>query len=634
MTFRKSSLILIALSMVAALVGCSSSSKPITVTLSSVGTSLAVNSQTPITATVANDSKAGGVKWACTPAATCGSFSATTTASGVATTYTAPGIITSNVVITATSVDNTAITASTSAITISGATLTPNSSYVYSLSGDDVNSLYSVSGVFTVGADGTTITGGEQDYVDFSVPGNHDLINGTGSSVSVTADGNLQITLVTCLIEDCTQADTTVGVAGTETFNGTVTPMNPNKALITEFDASATSSGELNLQDAVAAAATPSGGYAFSLSGLDSQEYAVSLGGVINVDGAGGTISGAHSVYDMNDSFLTGLYPQQPFSASTVSSPDAMGRVVFTLNNPTFGSFVLIGYIVDSNKIRLVENYLDGFGGTTGGTARSQGANTETFTPTSVAGQTYVVGLLGLDGCGPLQVAAQLTLNADNTVAGFVNYNDFCNGVVNVYPTTASALVVGGTWLQDAITGRVSVSNLSDDSSNFQPFDVQLYPDGNGTVMSISMDTFDAMGGRGVMQTTGQGTGAGPFAMNLTGWDYGAGQELDAVGPIVSDGSASFSGLTDLTWFGTLAAGPTYPGNPTTGAFAVDANGVDYDGTILGVDVDNCSVYGVAANPCPTPGDVFVFYVFDPNGENVAIETDTNQLTLGYFIQQ
>ena len=79
MTYRKSILLLISLSMIAALVACSSSSTPpITVTLSVVPTSLQVGATQAITATVANDSANRGVTWSCTPgnsAATCGSFS-------------------------------------------------------------------------------------------------------------------------------------------------------------------------------------------------------------------------------------------------------------------------------------------------------------------------------------------------------------------------------------------------------------------------------------------------------------------------------------------------------------------------------------------------------------------------------
>ena len=85
-------------------------------------------------------------------------------------------------------------------------TLTPGN-YVFSLSGTDTDVIYpdfvsySVSGVFTVGPDGATITGGEQDLVDYSydlrdpVPG-APAFTGTVCP-SGDGTGNLVITLNT-----------------------------------------------------------------------------------------------------------------------------------------------------------------------------------------------------------------------------------------------------------------------------------------------------------------------------------------------------------------------------------------------------------------------------------------------------
>jgi len=619
-------LTMLALATIAGLTGCSNGSHPLTVKLSTVASSLAVNSQTKITATVANDSKNGGVTWSCTPAATCGSFSATTTASGVATTYTAPALVASNVAITATSVTTPTIMASTSAITISGATLAAGS-YVFSLNGRDSNSLYTVAGVFTVGQDGTTITAGEQDYADLSIPAN-DLINGSGvSTVTTTADGNLQITLVTCLgtgPNACAGTDSSLPSGGTEVLNGTVTPLNPNKALITEFDASATSSGELDLQNATAAATAPAGGYAFDVNGLDGSGSAVSIGGVFTVDGAG-TISGTNSTLDVNDAWSGTTYQGETLVAgqSTVTGPGTSpGRVVITLDTTDFGTIAFAGYIVDSTTIRLVE-LIDAFGASTGGTAFSQGANTGTFTASSVAGQTYVVGLNGWEAVAPLQVAAQLTFAANGNVTGFMNYNDF----TGTGPTTPST-ITGGTWLQDPVTGRVTATGIADATTT--SFNAQFYPDGNGNVTAVTMDINDAIGGRGFLQSAAAAP-SGPYAMGATGWEFDLALEFDAAGPVTASGTAlSFGGFADVNWL--TSPGPTYPNSPVSGAFAASANGTS-NGHILGLDVDVCSIYGVGAG-CSSPGDVFVYYLIDAAGDNIAIETDTNQMTLGYFTQQ
>lgn len=627
MTILKSILFLTALALFTALTGCSSSNStppppPITVTLSSVGSTLIVNSQTPITATVANDPIAGSVNWSCTPSASCGTFNPTSTASGAATTYTAPATVTSGVVITATLATGATISASTSSISIGAAALAAGS-YVFSLSGFDINSQYTVAGVFTVNGTGI-ITAGEQDYIGLG-PEYNDQINGSGvSNATTTADGNLQITLVTCNLLDCTGTDSNLPSGGTEILNGTITPLNPNKALITEFDLTATSNGELDAQSATPASTPPVGSYAFNANGVDTSADPISIGGVFTVDGAG-TISGTNSTLDINDAGITYQGETLVAGQSTVTGPDASGRIVFTLDTTDFGTIAFAGYIVDSTTIRLAETS-DSSGLSTGGTAFSQGANTGTFTPTSISGQTYVVGLAGWDSYYALQVAAQLTFNADNSVTGFINYNDF----FAAYPQTPSALVAGGTWLQDPVTGRVTMSGLADNTGNFT-FDAQLYPDGNGNAMALSMDLDDAIGGPGYLQTPTAYTASnfnGPYATSISGWDNYYGYDFNAAGPVVADGVGTFTGFTDVNWFGSTT---TYPDVTTAGTFTAAGAG-DFSGTVTGVDVLTCPTYGFGTTSCAT--DVFVYYLIDAAGDNIAIETDTNQMALGYLTQQ
>ena len=103
-----------------------SSSNAVTVTLAPTTASVAAGKMQAVTATVTNDSASKGVTWAlsCATANGCGSLSATTSASGTAIMYTAPGTVPSpaTVTITATSVtDGTKSAAATITIT-AGAT--------------------------------------------------------------------------------------------------------------------------------------------------------------------------------------------------------------------------------------------------------------------------------------------------------------------------------------------------------------------------------------------------------------------------------------------------------------------------------------------------------------------------------
>jgi hypothetical protein len=71
-------------------------------------TSVAMGMSVQVTATVSNDSAAKGVNWSCTPANSCGSFNPTSTASGAATTYSAPATVPpgASVVVIATAVSD------------------------------------------------------------------------------------------------------------------------------------------------------------------------------------------------------------------------------------------------------------------------------------------------------------------------------------------------------------------------------------------------------------------------------------------------------------------------------------------------------------------------------------------------
>jgi hypothetical protein len=467
--------------------------------------------------------------------------------------------------------------------------------YVFSLAGQDSATSgfpYYVAGAFKV--QGGTITGGEQDFVDFNVFTLQDTI--TGGSVTTTADGNLKITLTT--------GDNSVGVGGVETLHGTL--VSSSKALITEFDASATSSGELNLQTSTA---TGQGGYAFFVTGVDSFEARVVIGGVVNVDGAG-TISGSGSVIDINN--MGNVLQNQPIDPSTVSAPDAFGRVQVSLDLTTsgIGGIGLVGYVVDGNRIRFVENSNDPndtLFGVTGGTAFAQGANTGVFSAASIAGSSFVVGTTGLDPNGFFQAAGVFTTNVDlTTVSGTLNFNDL-TGIGAQAP-----LPFVGTYTVDA-TGRVTVQDTTDG------FTLEMYLDGNGNGTVASMDNSDVLAGQAYLQTGGGSFNAasfsGSYGLDATGTDLNL-LQVDSVGPVDADGIGALSGIVDQN---SLSAGPI-AGLTLTGDFVADPSGVfTTNAGITGLDVLN-----------PANQGAFSYYLID-NQRAVAIETDPNQLTLGYF---
>lgn len=597
-----------------AIIAITATTGAVTVTLGTTPSSLQINGGTGITAFVNNDSLNEGVRWSVTcnstGAGACGTFSAATTASGTATDFTAPAAAPTggSVTVTATSVASPTASAS-AAISISGPNTTlGDGSYVFSLSGVSAatGGPFSVAGVFAVS--GGLIASGQQDFNNLSTVA-HDTINSATSTIATTTDGNLQIVLDT--------QDTSVGVGGLETFNGTLACTCT--AFITEFDTSATGSGTLDSQTSIPA---PSMGYAFSVAGIDSGSNPLAVGGILNVDGTG-TISGTNSVFDINDASFApdsgfGVLQNQTFAASTVTPPDSTGRITFSLV-PSAASGVppisLVGYIVDDTRIRLVETS-DTFGGATGGTALAQGpANTDAFT--TIGGNSYVFGISGVDGVGVLQAAGVLTAGGSGvsgTVSGTINYNDLTGTGIQA-PAS-----VTGTYTLDA-TGRVTMTGVTNGSGvGDVSFNVQLYLSGAGTALVATMDTSDVLAGLGYGQNGSftPSTFFGGYTLAAGGVDSVNENPLFTIGPVTADGTEHLTGFADLNWLNpsTLTADL-----PVTGAFVQSSGGI-FTGTITGLDVTTC------ATACTN--DVFTYYLIDSTNL-VAIETDANQLTLGYF---
>ena len=138
-TFTAPSLVPInsTVTMTAALTADASQTASLTLTVTSVGITVAINTSTTslgtgssgyYSATVTNDSDGAGVTWSASCGSSdCGSFSSTTTLSGVSTTYTAPAGVPSGgtVIITATSVADTTRSASVTITITQGSTTQP-----------------------------------------------------------------------------------------------------------------------------------------------------------------------------------------------------------------------------------------------------------------------------------------------------------------------------------------------------------------------------------------------------------------------------------------------------------------------------------------------------------------------------
>jgi len=595
--------VLIATTAFAFLSGCGSSSHPV-ITFVSPPTSVSAGATASFNVTVAHGPN--GVTWSLS----CGTSSNPTSQCGTlvnpsffAVTYQAPvSVLTGNVVITATSVDDhSRFAAATFSVGAPAAVALPDGNYVFQLSGQDINGTFNAAGVFTMASG--AITGGEEDFTDplFVLV---DVSITNASTITATQDGNLQVILAT------NSSKIGVGGNGLETLNLAVTSNSvgtiPTGGLVNWFDDFATGTGQLSLQDATSAKSAPGGGFAFVTSTGAINGCAGSIGGVINVDNipAAGDISGAGSVVDVN---ICGTVEQdQLILPSAVIGPDSMGRV---LVNVKLGSKKLnyAGYIVNSSNVVLVET-ADSFALNTGGIALAQGSQTGGFSSASLSGQSYVVVAQGSDANGSLTFASALTFNSDGSVSGTADFND----IANQFSGTAAAT---GPYTVDA-TGRVTVTGLivkdTVTSNLYGPITLQLYLDGNGNATTASMDNSDSFAGPAFQQTA-SATLAGNYALNAYGISGTTGDPWSAVGYI----STSGNGITDSNY---LKA--THP------IADVTLSGMSGSGsaTITGLGADS-----IAAGT-PT-SNTFNLYVIDPN-HAFAVETDNVQLGLFYTVFQ
>jgi hypothetical protein len=737
MPFLKLAVLLMSLSTIAALVGCSSSSKPpITVTLSTTPSSLYVNDFISVTATT-NDT--AGVTWSCTPSGSCGSFSAATSTSGNSVTYTAPSAA-GSVTIVATSVTNTAVSAN-AAITInptSGYTVTlstpppaslptngtatiaatttdpsgvswsctpagscgsfsPTTSatgvtvtytapatagtvtiiadsvsddaisanatvavtsavvstlaagnYVFSVSGIDDNSStgttpYYYAGAFTVSSTGT-ITGGEQDFNDLNyntagstAPYTPEAI--TGGSITQSADGNLLITL--------TFSDPYInGGAGTITLDASV--VSASEALLTEYDDWATGSGELDAQATGLVTPGPAS-YAIVDAGQDISFDPLSIGGVINIDDLAsttGTISGAGSEFDENDDGTTLVAGWGLGTGSNIAGPDSFGFVTITLF-PSSASgipeIILDGYMVDSNHIRLIENWnaefaVGGLQGYTGGTALAQTVPTGGFTSTSISGNSFVFGVTGADTVSLVDdVAGALTFNSDGSVTGNVSFNDLTvqapqgGTALEAESTTtpcSSGSATTACYTVDPLgTGRVTITNVTDGATFNYTLELYLVGDTPGHATLISMDngsqgadgTTDILAGLGWQQSSGLSAASlsGSYALDL--------------GQVVDDEWANSVGSFDADGLGTSST--SIDGFVDANLFLVDDTQAADESLTAGYTAGTTNGVLLVTPSGGGSGILLTAYQADPT-QGVVIENDNGGLTLGYFDQQ
>jgi hypothetical protein len=590
--------------------GCSNGLK---VEITQAPATVVVNATSSVTAIVTHDHAAGGVNWSCTPVGSCGSFNPTQTASGVASVYTAPAAA-GTVTIIATSVDKPSRSASVS-VTITASTV-PSSNYSFYVTGEENNGdgdNYVIAGVVAIATDGSgTVVGGEQDYNDgdgITVP--QDSI--TGGSLALNDDGTGTLSIST--------ASGTPGLDGTETFS--VVFPNPNHALITQFDGTATSSGSLDLQTSTAQPVSAS--FAFVAAGTDSDFLPIAYGGVISVDGSGnltGTV-------DVNDGGSVSTGNAIPEGAS-LGVPDSFGRGTV---NGTTGFTTNVFYVVGPEVVRFVDVDAND---TAVGSAYGQGSGT--FSSGSIGQSVFSIwsAYAGYAGVGEFFTFAEDTAKPRSSKAksngvhpeggaactgtdpcgfeGVADLNDGFNGVLTTADDISGEYVVGtngyGSLEFDESTFGDDVEILGvyavDPTLNI--LDPNDTTDGLGGALIAEMDEDQIGIGSIVPQTdTTTGSFAGTYAFGATG-DTDEGDEFDFLGSasvtalaFTGNGTLSdpFGSLTDIPgdYSSVAFAGLAVPDEANIGRYTFTSSGAlalsndAFDGSI-DLDVTAYQAYG------------------------------------------
>jgi predicted small lipoprotein YifL len=500
-------------------------------------TSLQTSGQAMISATVVNDLANLGVDWAVSCSGnSCGSFNPAHTASGVATTYTAPATVPSGSTVTITATAAAAPTqAATANITISAAPAPGlpqllNGPYAFILTGTDANGFYVAAGSITADGDGN-ITGGEEDFVDPATSVSKASLTGT---YTIGSDGRGTLSL--------TSSVATIGVDGAQTMSFAV--VNTRHSLITEFDSSATSSGSLDLQSPAGfLQSSISGGYSFAFTGVDPTKpgsVALDRGGVLTADGAGNFIN---VTADVND----GGAVSANSAPGTYTGPDSFGRGTASL-----GSSAFVFYMVNSSTLRFVETDSNGL---TAGSALAQGSGP--FTNGSLSGN-FAFTVAGKSATGSLVAGGLLTSDGNgNITTSGVDVNDA--GAVTSGTTTGTYAV--------ATNGRGTLTLTAGGVGGVSQFAVYLTQ--NQGVLMFELDAGLTSSGTAWAQsgTISASTLQGNYAADFDGQTNG---EVDFVGQVVADGVSALSGKVDVNQF----AGRTLtPGAALTGSFTANSNG-------------------------------------------------------------
>jgi hypothetical protein len=481
---------------------------------------------------------------------------------------------------------------------------------------------YALAGSVTVDGNGNVL-GGEQDYNDGDgltspQPSGDTILPGTDALSVDPTTGQGTLTLTT--------NNPNLGDDGSETL--AVQFVNPNHALIVQFDGSATSSGSMDLQ--TLSSALNDANYAFTLSGIDPDFEPIVFGGVFSITTSGAALSGT---FDVDDAGAPSTPTLGTAFSGTITGPDSLGRGTITSSALAIS---LNYYVVGPDAIRII----DVDAGDSGvGSVFGQGVGS--FSNASLGSSVFGVES---NSFGNLFAAAGMftTNTAGGTFTGVADDDEYDNGTIVPDAAIAGNYAVasngyGSFTITAGDLGDVSVLGiyLTDPALNLN--DPNNTASGLGGALIADLDGANpttGLNGTGVLipQTdTSTASFAGSYAFGAQDYNTPRGGDLGWEFDFVGQGSVSGGALSGAAG---LLSDPFFIFNPT------QSDGTDtasFSGTAK-PDTANPGRYtmkltlGVAADP--TSLNTIIYQA--SGGELFWLDEDVNDNStfLGMFQQQ
>ena len=475
-----------------------------------------------------------------------------------------------------------------------------NGTYVFSISGTDANEApYAMAGTLTANGSGSncntkgSITAGTLDIAstdteEFTAPVARATLTG---SYCVQIDGRGTATLTTNigagfpnLVFDFVMQDTSHG-------------------LVIEFDSFGSASGTLDLQSS---GVTPSGPYAFLLSGATYNGTEFASAGNFTV-GSGGAISAGAA--DFNNGAAS-VYPDEALTGTLAVSSTAPST---SLSSPTYPSLAFDVFPIDSTHLKFIE--MDA-------TAVQSG---DAFSQTTTA---MPVGTLAFTLSGdltdePFAAGGFIATNASGDITSS-STEDFNEGGT-LSPTTSPSF----TGAYAATTGNPGRYELSGFSSFTGGTAYAAYPSSGG-VLLLEIDSSGAIEGITTGAAYAQTAGAtfavpAPYGLNLSGLVSADGSTSEVDDIAAFDSASSGTTITGSIDENSDLEGPATYGQALTGTYATIGGG---RGEIVAPPANSTT----GLNTLNGVLDL-IFYTVDGTTFPF-MEYDTTQISTGVFVAQ